>query len=64
MIAAIGIGMPIYETAGELVGTLSIVAIGGLTVLVCGLIGSERFDVTKLRRVSDEIASHAVGAAE
>jgi urea-proton symporter len=64
VIAAIVIGMPIYETIGELPGTLSIVAIGGLTVFVCGLIGSERFDVTKLRRVSDEIASTAVSAAE
>lgn len=62
--AAIAIGMPIYEKVGELPGTLSIVAIGGLTVFVCGMIGGEAFDVTNLRRVSDEIASPAAGAAE
>jgi hypothetical protein len=44
--------------------TLSIVAIGGLTVVVCGLLGGESFDVTDLRRVSDEVAAPTVGAAE
>ena len=39
IVAAIVIGMPIYEMAGELIGTLSIVAISGLTVLVAGLVG-------------------------
>jgi Na+/proline symporter len=64
VVAAIAIGMPIYQTAGELAGTLSIVAIGGLTVVVCGLLGGESFDVTDLRRVSDEVAAPTVGAAE
>jgi urea-proton symporter len=62
IVAAILIGMPIYEMAGELIGTLSIVAIGGFTVIVAGLIGSERFNASDLRRISDEIASPAFGA--
>jgi urea-proton symporter len=62
IVAAILIGMPIYEMAGELIGTLSIVAIGGFTVIVAGLIGSERFNASDLRRISDEIASPAIGA--
>ena len=33
VVLAILIGMPIYETQGELIGTLSIVAISGITVL-------------------------------
>ena len=64
VVAAIAIGMPIYQTAGELAGTLSIVAIGGLTVVVCGLFGGESFDVTDLQRVSDEVAAPTVSAAE
>lgn len=56
VIAAIAIGMPIYEKVGELPGTLSIVAIGGLTVLIAGIVGGEAFDVTNLRRVTDEVA--------
>jgi Na+/proline symporter len=64
VVAAIAIGMPIYQTAGELAGTLSIVAIGGLTVVVCGLFGGESFDVTDLRRVSDEVSAPTVSAAE
>ncbi len=62
IVASIAIGMPIYEFVGELAGTLSIVAIGGLTVFVCGLLGGKDFDVTSLRRVSDEIASPVPGA--
>jgi Na+/proline symporter len=62
--AAIAIGMPIYEKVGELPGTLSIVAIGGLTVLMCGILGGEAFDVTNLRRVSDEVAAPTATAAE
>jgi urea-proton symporter len=64
VVAAIAIGMPIYEKVGELPGTLAIVAIGGMTVLTCGLIGSEKFDVTNLRRVTDEITAPVTGAAE
>jgi urea-proton symporter len=53
VVLAILIGMPIYETQGELIGTLSIVAISGLTVLAAGFFGSERFDVSTLRQTAD-----------
>lgn len=64
VVLAILIGMPIYETQGELIGTLSIVAISGATVVIAGLIGSERFDVLSLKRASDDIAAndHALAA--
>ena len=39
---AILIGMPIYETQGELMGTLSIVAISGMTVLIAGGLCGQR----------------------
>lgn len=58
---AILIGMPIYQMVGELVGTLSIVAISGLTVFVAGIIGAESFDLAGLRKVGDEIASTSPG---
>lgn len=61
IVGAILIGMPIYETAGELIGTLSIVTIGGTIVFVAGMIGSERFDIANLRRIPDEVKT-AVGA--
>src|SRR6478672_6828111 len=54
---AILIGMPIYETQGELIGTLSIVAISGLTVLAAGFFGGERFDVSTLRRTADLVVA-------
>ena len=57
--AAILIGMPIYEMAGDLIGTLSIVAISGLTVLVAGLVGGRDFDLGRLKRVTDEISAPA-----
>ena len=51
--------MPIYATAGELIGTLSIVAISGLTVLIAGLVGGKDFDLAGLRRVGDEVSAPA-----
>jgi Na+/proline symporter len=57
--AAILIGMPIYETAGELIGTLSIVAISGLTVLIAGLVGGREFDLSGLKRITDEVSAPA-----
>jgi high-affinity Fe2+/Pb2+ permease len=53
--AAILVGMPIYQTQGELIGTLSIVAISGITVLVAGLIGGKSFDLSELKKAKDEI---------
>ena len=62
---AILIGTPIYETQGELVGTLSIVAISGITVLIAGYAGSAHFDIASLRRVGDDIAvEQAVAVAQ
>ena len=57
VVLAILIGMPIYETQGELIGTLSIVAISGITVVIAGYAGNVRFDIASLRRVGDDIAS-------
>jgi urea-proton symporter len=62
VVLAILIGMPIYETQGELIGTLSIVAISGVTVVIAGLIGSARFDIASLRRVTDDITATAPAA--
>lgn len=59
VVLAILIGMPIYETQGELIGTLSIVAISGITVVVAGLLGKERFDVTSLKRTADVVGADA-----
>jgi Na+/proline symporter len=53
--AAILVGMPIYQTQGELIGTLSIVAISGITVLIAGLIGGKSFDLSELKKAKDEI---------
>ena len=55
VILAILIGMPIYQLQGELLGTLSIVGISGGTVLIAGFLGGEAFDLSRLRRVSDEL---------
>jgi urea-proton symporter len=59
VILAILIGMPIYETLGELTGTLSIVAISGATVVIAGLIGNRRFDMLSLRRIGDDVPADA-----
>ena len=61
VVLAILIGMPIYETQGELIGTLSIVAISGLTVLAAGFFGGERFDVSTLRRTADVVIADGAG---
>lgn len=60
--AAILIGMPIYQMAGELIGTLSIVAISGLTVLIAGLVGGRKFNLADLKKMPDEMSATAVGA--
>ena len=53
--AALLIGMPIYEIAGDLIGTLAIVAISGATTIIAGLLGSERFELASLRELTDEV---------
>jgi hypothetical protein len=42
--------MPLRHVYGDLVGTLSIVAISGLTVVLGALIRPERFDYAALRQ--------------
>ena len=59
IVAAIAIGMPIYEMAGELIGTLSIVGISGLTVLIAGLVSGTDFDLSGLKRITDEVSAPA-----
>lgn len=58
IVLSIAIGMPIYQGIGELVGTLSIVAISGVTVIIAGLLGSDRFDLASLRTLQSEAASN------
>jgi urea-proton symporter len=48
--------------AGELIGTLSIVAISGLTVLIAGLVGGQKFNLADLKKMPDEMSATAVGA--
>lgn len=62
IVAAILIGMPIYQMAGELIGTLSIVAISGLTVLIAGIVGGQKFNLADLKKMPDEMSASAVGA--
>jgi Na+/proline symporter len=53
IVLAIGIGMPIREVYGELIGTLSILAISGAAVVIGAAIKPQRFDNSALRRTSD-----------
>jgi hypothetical protein len=48
IVLAILIGMPIYEIYGELIGTLSIVAISAIVVLVTGSFVKKPFDMAEL----------------
>ena len=57
VVLAILIGMPIYETQGELIGTLSIVAISGLTVVTAGFFWQRALRRLDPARVTDDIAS-------
>jgi Na+/proline symporter len=57
VVLAIVIGMTIRSLYGDLIGTLSILGISGATVLVAGLADGQRFDLTSLRRVGNEIAA-------
>ncbi|MBV9758008.1 MAG: sodium:solute symporter [Alphaproteobacteria bacterium] len=52
---AIVLGMSIRAEYGELIGTLSILGISGATVIVAGLLGSERFSLASLRSVGNVI---------
>jgi Na+/proline symporter len=53
IVLAILLGMTIRAYYGELIGTLSILAISGLTVLVAALLFPQRFDAKVLRTARD-----------
>jgi urea-proton symporter len=54
VVLAIAIGMPIRSAAGDLWGSLSILAISALVPLALGLVNqTSRFDFDRLRRVED-----------
>ncbi|WP_018900774.1 sodium:solute symporter [Rhizobium sp. 2MFCol3.1] len=53
IILAILIGMPIRHFYGDLIGTISIVGISGLTVVLGAVLQPQRFDYSKLRQQKD-----------
>jgi Na+/proline symporter len=53
IVLAILIGMPIRSAYGELIGTLSILGISGLTVLLGALIQPTVFDLSRLKSARD-----------
>jgi Na+/proline symporter len=48
IVSSILIGMPIRHYYGELIGTLSIVAISAIVVVICGLVARKAFDMAEL----------------
>jgi Na+/proline symporter len=52
-IGGIAIGMPVRSVYGELVGSLTILAVSSVIPIVLGLLGSERYDFGKLRQLRD-----------
>jgi hypothetical protein len=65
-VLAIVIGMPIRAAAGELWGSLAILAVSAAVPLAAGLLSNRRFDFAQLRRVKDATltASAQVAPAE
>jgi Na+/proline symporter len=55
VVLSILIGMPLRHVYGELVGTLSILAISGTVVWLGAMINPRRFDMDSLRLVKDEL---------
>lgn len=53
VILAILIGMPLRSMYGELVGTLSILSISGITVVIGAMINPVRFDTGQLQEVTN-----------
>ncbi len=53
IVLAILIGMTIRSYYGELIGTLSILAISGLTVVAGALVSPQKFDATVLKKARD-----------
>ena len=54
---AIAIGMPIRSAAGELWGSLSILAISAVVPIIFGLLGNFQFDFERLRKIKDATIS-------
>ncbi|MEA2778701.1 MAG: urea-proton symporter [Rhodospirillaceae bacterium] len=63
IVLSILIGMSVREVHGELIGTLTILGVSGATVLIGGLLGRERFDITRLRRLAGGIEERTDAAA-
>lgn len=59
IVLSILIGMPLREVYGELVGTLSIVAISGAVVVIAALIMPQTFDMSLLKSKREEVALEA-----
>jgi Na+/proline symporter len=62
-IGGIAVGMPVRAAHGELLGSLTILAVSTLIPVAFGLLGKERFDFERLRRVKDATASSEPVAA-
>ena len=52
-IGGIAIGMPVRHFQGELLGSVTILAVSTAIPLALGLLGSRRYDFDSLRRVKD-----------
>jgi Na+/proline symporter len=52
-LGGIAVGMPVRAAQGELLGSLTILAVSTLIPVALGLLGNERFDFERLRRVKD-----------
>ncbi|MGE0237328.1 MAG: sodium:solute symporter [Parvibaculaceae bacterium] len=61
IVLAILIGMTIRSYYGELIGTLSILAISGVTVVIGALIAPQRFDASVLKKARDLEAEDGKG---
>ncbi len=58
IVLSILIGMPVRHVYGELTGTLTILAISGLTVWIGAKLKPQRFDISNLRSVQDTLAGN------
>jgi Na+/proline symporter len=52
-VGGIAVGMPVRHFQGELAGSLTILAVSSAIPVALGLLGKERFDFERLRRVTD-----------
>jgi Na+/proline symporter len=52
-VGGIAVGMPVRHLRGELAGSITILAVSSAIPLALGLLGKERFDFNRLRRVRD-----------